>query len=128
MEHYDPEHRQRTLAMNSKANAIENAHLFACQRKSLNDPELKRLANDIKREVHGDYFLSDIVEKEVTYHIGYLPSSIRQRIEQLFKDGKITTMFCTSTLIEGVNLPADNLFIANNYNGRPKMTGVEFKI
>lgn len=128
MEHYDPEHKQRTLAyMNSKANAIENARKFAKKRKNLNDPELKRLANDIKREVHGDYFLSDIVEKGVAYHIGYLPSSIRQRIEQLFKDGKITTMFCTSTLIEGVNLPADNLFIANNYNGRPKMTGVEFK-
>ena len=30
-------------------------------------------------------------------------------------------------MIEGVNLPADNLFIANNYNGRPKMSGVEFK-
>lgn len=36
-------------------------------------------------------------------------------------------MFCTSTLIEGVNLPADNLFVANNYNSRPKMSGVEFK-
>lgn len=128
MEQYDPEHKQRTLAyVNSKNSAIENARLFADRRAPLNDPELKRLASDIKREVHGDYFLSDIVEKGVAYHIGYLPSSIRSRIEELFKDGKITTMFCTSTLIEGVNLPADNLFIANNYNGRPKMSGVEFK-
>ena len=115
------------FARNSKNSAIENARLFADRRAPLNDPELKRLASDIKREVHGDYFLSDIVEKGVAYHIGYLPSSIRSRIEELFKDGKITTMFCTSTLIEGVNLPADNLFIANNYNGRPKMSGVEFK-
>lgn len=128
MEQYDEDHIQRTLAyVNSKTSAIENARNFAQHRKNLNDPELKKLSNDIKREVHGDYFLSDIVEKGVAYHIGYLPASIRQRIEQLFKDGKITTMFCTSTLIEGVNLPADNLFIANNYNGRPKMSGVEFK-
>ena len=35
--------------------------------------------------------MSDIVEKGVAYHIGYLPSSIRSRIEELFKDGKITT-------------------------------------
>ena len=36
-------------------------------------------------------------------------------------------MFCTSTLIEGVNLPADNLFITNYRSGRPKMTSVEFR-
>lgn len=36
-------------------------------------------------------------------------------------------MFCTSTLIEGVNLPADNLFITNYRSGRPQMTSVEFR-
>lgn len=36
-------------------------------------------------------------------------------------------MFCTSTLVEGVNLPADNLFITSYKNGRPKMNEVEFK-
>ena len=128
MDHYDVNHKQKTLAyFSGKNSAIENAREFARYRKKQNDPELAKLASDIKKEVHGDYFLADIIEKGVAYHIGYLPSSIRQRIEQLFKDGKITAMFCTSTLIEGVNLPADNLFVANNYNGRPKMSGVEFK-
>lgn len=128
MDHYDKEHKQKTLAyFSGKSAAIENAREFSRYRQKLNDPELNKLASDIKREVHGDYFLAEIIEKGVAYHIGYLPSSIRQRIEQLFKSGKITAMFCTSTLIEGVNLPADNLFIANNYNGRPKMSGVEFK-
>lgn len=128
MDHYDVEHKQKTLAYFSGKNAaIENAREFARYRQKQDSPELAKLASDIKKEVHGDYFLAELIEKGVAYHIGYLPSSIRQRIEQLFKDGKITAMFCTSTLIEGVNLPADNLFVANNYNGRPKMSGVEFK-
>ncbi|VUZ27000.1 Uncharacterised protein [Acetobacterium wieringae] len=128
MEQYDTQHKQKTLAyFNSKSAAIAKALEFSQYRQKQDIPELKKLAADIKREVHGDYFLTEIIEKGVAYHIGYLPSSIRQRIEQLFKEGKITAMFCTSTLIEGVNLPADNLFIANNYNGRPKMSGVEFK-
>lgn len=46
--------------------------------------------------------------------MGYLPSTIRARIESLYKDGKIHTLFCTSTLLEGVNLPADNLFITSH--------------
>ena len=36
-------------------------------------------------------------------------------------------MFCTSTLVEGVNLPADNLFITSYKNGRSGMDEVEFR-
>ena len=59
--------------------------------------------------------------------MGYLPASIRLRIEEGFKDGMIRTMFCTSTLVEGVNLPADNLFITSYKNGRSDMNEVEFR-
>lgn len=38
------------------------------------------LAKDIKNEVHGDYYLADLVSKGVAYNIGYLPASILQRI------------------------------------------------
>ena len=85
------------------------------------------LAKDIKNEVHGDYYLSDLISKGVAYHIGYLPSSIRQRIETLFKEGKITALFCTSTLVEGVNLPADNLFISDYKNGQKDMRPIDFR-
>lgn len=36
-------------------------------------------------------------------------------------------MFCTSTLLEGVNLPADNLFITDNKIFRRKMNPVDFR-
>lgn len=49
------------------------------------------------------------------------------RIEDMFRRGKITTMFCTSTLLEGVNLPADNLFITDNKIFRKVMTPVDFR-
>lgn len=83
-----------------------------------NCQELMELAKDIKNEVHGDYYLADLVSKGIAYHIGYLPASILQRIEDLFKSGKITALFCTSTFLEGVNLPADNLFITDYRNGQ----------
>ena len=84
------------------------------------------LSKDIKNEVHGDYYLADLVSKGVAYHIGYLPTSIRQRIEDLFKAGKITALFCTSTLVEGVNLPADNLFITDYRNGQKDMRPIDY--
>ena len=88
---------------------------------------LNVLAKDIRQEVHGDYFLADMIRKGIAYHIGYLPASIRARIETLFQDGHITIMFCTSTLLEGVNLPADNLFITDNKIFRSEMEPVDFR-
>lgn len=89
--------------------------------------ELIELSKDIKEEVHGYYYLTNLDACGIAYHIGYLPSSIRQRIEDLFKDGKITALFCTSTLLEGVNLPADNLFITDYHNGLRDMRPIDFR-
>ena len=111
---------------NSKDNVVEYALQYATQLQPLHDSDLDVLAQDIRQDVHGDYYLADIVEKGVAYHMGYLPSTIRARIESLYKDGKIHTLFCTSTLLEGVNLPADTLFITSHKNGGD-MSPVDFR-
>ena len=103
--------------------ALNYAEYFNIQ----GNKDLESLSNEIKTEIHGDYFLAELIRKGIAYHIGYLPASIRLRIEELYKSGEIHTVFCTSTLVEGVNLPADNLFITSYYNGRPEMTAVDFR-
>ena len=95
----------------------------------INDPDLIALADEIREEIHDRYYLADTIERGVAYHVGYLPTSIRLRIEELFRkrDGGVHTIFCTSTLLEGVNLPADNLFITDYKNGSSPMSAVEFR-
>lgn len=125
-----PERRSQTIVYyNGRAKAIAAARDFADSPEILekHDPELDALSKDITQEVHGDYYLADMIKKGIAYHIGYLPASIRTRIELLFQSGKITTMFCTSTLLEGVNLPADNLFITDNKIFRSEMCPVDFR-
>ena len=122
------ERKQQTIVYcNGRNKAIENALAFADQLSEIQDNDLNALARDITNEVHGDYYLAQIIKKGVAYHIGYLPAAIRMRIEDMFRRGKITTMFCTSTLLEGVNLPADNLFITDNKIFRKVMTPVDFR-
>ena len=131
MWHFDKADEERAPQMiayfSSKDNAITAARKFETRRSKLNDKELDTLAADVRKLVHNQYFLADLLEKGIAYHIGYLPTSIRQRIEKLFKEGKITAMFCTSTLVEGVNLPADDLFVTTYYNGRSQMGDVDFR-
>ena len=126
--HLPPEERSQNIVYyNGRTKAIEAARIFAEQLSEKHNAELDALSRDITQEVHGDYYLADIIKKGVAYHIGYLPASIRTRIESLFQSGQITTMFCTSTLLEGVNLPADNLFITDNKIFRSKMSPVDFR-
>lgn len=118
--------RRNIVYSNSKDSVIEYAMAYASRFNDLNDPELQALADEIRQSVHGLYYLADIVTTGVAYHMGYLPSTIRIRIEELYKKGKIKTLFCTSTLLEGVNLPADNLFITSDKNGGT-MSPVDFR-
>lgn len=118
---------QNIVYCSSTYKAVELAREFAETREPLDNKDLQTLSRDIKHEVHGDYYLANLITKGVAYHIGYLPSSIRMRIEELFKRNVIKTMFCTSTLVEGVNLPADNLFITHYKNGYSKLSPVDFK-
>ena len=120
---------QTIVYFNSKDKAIQAAIEYAKREQNKGDSELEALAKEIENQVHKDYFLAQLIKKGVAYHIGYLPASIRMKIEKLFREKKIVAMFCTSTLVEGVNLPADNLFITTYRKGRgqTKMTPVDFK-
>lgn len=121
-------HRGQTIVFHSaRYHAVDAARDYAQSLANLNDNDLNSLAKDIERDVHEDYYLADLIRKGVSYHIGYLPPAIRERIEGLFREGKISTLFCTSTLLEGVNLPADNLVITTNKIGRAGMSAVDFK-
>lgn len=123
------EGKKNLVYCNAKAKVVSFARKYADTLQPLKDKDLIALAAEIREQVHEDYFLADTVEKGVAYHVGYLPTSIRLRIEELFRkrDGGIHTIFCTSTLLEGVNLPADNLFITDHKNGSYPMSAVEFR-
>ena len=118
---------QNIVYCSATSKAIEYALEYANNFKVSDNAELIALSKDIKGQIHNDYYLADLITKGIAYHIGYLPADIRMRIEDLFRNDDIKTIFCTSTLIEGVNLPADNLFITSYKNGLSHMTPVEFR-
>lgn len=118
---------QNIVYCSSTNNAVQFARDYAKLHDPCNVPELNALAKDIRNEVHTQYYLADLVEKGIAYHIGYLPADIRMRLEDYYRRGLIKTIFCTSTLIEGVNLPADNLFITSYKSGLSTFSEVDFK-
>lgn len=111
----------------SKNDAIQFARDYAETQSVIGDKKLSAFAEAIRSDVHKEYYLAELVEKGVAYHIGYLPANIRMQLENYYRSGLIKTMFCTSTLLEGVNLPAENLFITSFKKGLSKFSEVDFK-
>ena len=119
--------QQNIIYCNSRQKVVDYAVQYASKLPIKDDEKLISLANDIRNEVHNDCYLADLIQRGVAYHVGYLPTNIRLRIEKSFVDGILRTIFCTSTLVEGVNLPADNLFITSYRNGNSNMDEVKFR-
>ncbi|MBU2878729.1 MULTISPECIES: DEAD/DEAH box helicase [Aliiglaciecola] len=73
--------------------------------------ELEEAADYVEKFIHNRFTLANNLRKGVAFHYGPLPSSLRVLIENLVKEDQIKFVACTSTLAEGVNLPAKNLFL-----------------
>lgn len=119
--------KQNVVYCSSRRSVLEQAVKYASNIAPKTDEGLIALAAEIRKEVHDDCYLADLIVRGVAYHVGYLPANIRLRIEKSFEKGDLRTIFCTSTLVEGVNLPADNLFITSYRNGPSNMDEVDFR-
>ncbi|WP_353102720.1 DEAD/DEAH box helicase [Myroides odoratus] len=90
------------------------------------DYEVQELIDFLKEDIHKKYFLIECLQKGIAYHHGSLPDIVRKEIEVLYINGKIKTLFCTSTLLEGVNLPANNLFTLQPKKNNTPLSKFEF--
>ena len=60
-------------------------------------------------------------------HHGKFPKYIQKEVLKMFDEGDIDYLFCTSTIIEGVNTNAKNVIIINNSIGGNPMTPFALK-
>lgn len=66
-----------------------------------------------KKSVHKNYALCSTLESGVVYHHGKLPVHVRRTIEKAIRQKMVSNVVCTTTLMQGVNLPAQNIIIRN---------------
>lgn len=91
------------------------------------DSDISALQELIRTAVHPKYSLIQVLESKVAFHYGNMPLAIRSEIERLFGAGKIDFLVCTSTLLEGVNLPCKSIFVRNPQKGRGNpLTAADF--
>lgn len=88
---------------------------------ALPSDELKEAIDFLKEHVHREYYLADLLKNRIAYHYGTMPQFVRFHVKELFEQKQITYLACTSTLLEGVNLPARNLVLYKPRRGPREM-------
>jgi len=82
-----------------------------------------RLGEWIEQNYHPDWPVARGNEKGIAVHHGRLPRALGQLFVHLFNGGEVKVLICTSTLIEGVNTSAANVFI---YDKKINRTDFDF--
>jgi hypothetical protein len=89
--------------------------------------EIRDFIHFIHSEIHPEYALIDCLQKGVAFHYGNMPSIVRSGVERLFKAGELRFLCSTSTLLQGVNLPAKHIVIQNPHLGEHAMGRADFR-
>lgn len=85
--------------------------------ESTDNDALSELSKFVEEAVHPDYALVRAVKHRVGFHYGRIPAPVRKAVEIAFSDGQLHYLVTTSTLLQGVNFPAKNLFICDPRQG-----------
>lgn len=74
--------------------------------------EIKYLEN----EIGNNWYVIELLKRGIGIHHGKTPMFLRKFYETEYNLGSITTLLCTSTLMEGINTPTNKLFIVGEIN------------
>ena len=108
-------YHRRPIKVEEIAVALSN-HL-----DKVNDIEIEKLKNILKENVHKDFKLIDTIDKGIIYLHAKLPDSIKDFLEDKFKNVKsLRYIVANGVILEGVNLPIKTLFILNTHTLKEK--------
>lgn len=89
----------------------------------ISNEKLDKICKNLSEYVSKEYDLIDYIKKGIVYHFGVMPDNIRNYIENCVKNEPLLKyIFCTSTLLEGVNMPFDKLFLLDLKKGISNLT------
>ncbi|HDR6269799.1 TPA: DEAD/DEAH box helicase [Bacillus cereus] len=77
--------------------------------------ETKKLIRELEELVHKDFQMIELLKKGIVYLHGRLPEAIKEYLEYQFKKNTdLNIVIANKVILEGINLPVDNLFIMHS--------------
>jgi len=113
-------------------NRPKDIELFALsfnhRKKGRMSGKVEEIYDAISEFLHPDYNLLKCIKNGLVYHHGGMPDIIRLYVEMLFSSDDYFDLIVTnSTLLEGVNIPAERIFLLTVKIGRRAFSKPQFK-
>ena len=93
-------------------------------RIAISEPRVSELVDYYRSTVSEDYTLCKTLPHGIAYHHGKMPMHVRRTLEKAIQQKMVSNVVCTTTLIQGVNLPAQNIIIRNPHLYTKRRKGV----
>lgn len=108
---------------------IENfAISYANQCDEVQDDEIEKVCKNLESYLDSNYNLIYCLKRGIVYHHGSMPENIRYYLENLYvNNDNLKYIVTSSTLMEGVNIPASKIFIMDNCKGKGYLIASDFK-
>jgi hypothetical protein len=105
---------EKSLVYSKSPPAARKLANFLSQRSPLPvSNELLEFADWLAEHYHPSWSLVSALRAGYGLHHGSVPRSVAQSLVRYFNEGSLNALICTSTLIEGVNTAAKNVFIVD---------------
>ncbi|WP_284424119.1 DEAD/DEAH box helicase [Bradyrhizobium sp. SSBR45G] len=95
--------------------AMQLSDLFSDREPTAELTALSDLAHEV---VHPNYVLGECIKRSVAFHYSNMPTQLRRAVEDAVAKGHVNYLVCTSTLLQGVNLPVRNIFMCKPERGK----------
>ncbi|KMK91990.1 DEAD/DEAH box helicase [Rossellomorea marisflavi] len=80
----------------------------------------------IQENLSENWRFNALIKNFIGVHSGIIPKHLVHSMIEYFNNGKLDVLFCTSTIIEGVNTAAKNVFIFDNKKGPNELDFFDF--
>jgi len=120
--------RKNIIYFNRPKHIQEFATTLANSLPLVNSDLLDEAANEISNNMDEKYLLIHCMKHGVLYHHGSMTDPIRNYTEHLYRTCKeIRYLISNSTLLEGVNLPIEKMFLLSTNKGTGNLRPSQFK-
>jgi hypothetical protein len=101
---------------------------FLPRNDTVKSETITRVCDSISDFLHSEYLLVEGLRKGILYHHGSVPDIVKLYIERAYTEiPEIRHIVCNSTLLEGVNIPAERMFILENKKGSKNLSKSQFR-
>lgn len=113
-------HEQSIVYVSSPQRAYSLAikyYNYLSENKLIKEEQYLPASEWIQENLSGNWRFNTLIKNYIGVHSGIIPKHLVHSMIEYFNDGKLDVLFCTSTIIEGVNTSAKNVFIFDNKKG-----------